>query len=171
MSPRRGRLPQVIDSNVPIVANRCHGESYSCANNCAQALIQLRNSGVLLLDGLGLILAEYRRYLSLAGQPGVGDAFIKWVHDNSGRQDLVTRVPITPRGEAPEDFVEFPNNPNLVGFDRSDRKFVAVALSSGRQPPILNATDRDWWDFREALSEVGISISFLCPEQFHEQPG
>lgn len=167
MNSVRGRKPQVIDTNVPIVANRLQGESIQCANNCAQALVRLRAIGLLLLDNGGRILAEYRRHLSLAGQPGVGDAFIKWVHDNVGRVELVRLVVLTPMAAGSDEYVEFPNNPDLVGFDPSDRKFVAVAIGHGGNPPILNATDRDWWDYREALQEAGVTVQFLCPDHFH----
>ncbi|GIV75830.1 MAG: hypothetical protein KatS3mg050_0224 [Litorilinea sp.] len=50
----------------------------------------------------------------------------------------------------------------------SVRKFVAVALVHGGNPPILNAVDSDWWDYREPLTAAGVRIEFLCPEQFSE---
>ena len=54
--------------------------------------------------------------------------------------------------------------PSSPEFDRDDRKFVAVALASGTSPPIVNASDRDWWEHREVLQVHGIEILFLCPE-------
>src|SRR5690348_13538919 len=101
MKRAQGRFPQIVDTNVPVVANRSHGESYACSNNCVQALMQLRSDGLLLLDDHGLILKEYRGNLSLSGQPGFGDVFIKWVHDNIGRRDLIQLVPITPLDGSP----------------------------------------------------------------------
>ena len=68
---------------------------------------------------------------------------------------------------APNDargFEEFPGAPSLAGFDMDDRKFVAVALASGTGPEILNASDTDWWDFREPLERHGVRVNFLCPE-------
>lgn len=77
-------------------------------------------------------------------------------------------VPIKPEDEAGQEFPNFPADPELQNFDRSDRKFVAVALASGENPPIVNATDTDWWIFREALNRNGIQIAFLCPQHMGE---
>ncbi|HSU82609.1 MAG TPA: hypothetical protein VLR69_09330, partial [Thermoanaerobaculia bacterium] len=55
-------------------------------------------------------------------------------------------------------------DPDLAAFDPSDRKFVAVAVASGEQPEILNASDTDWWHHREALSRHGVEVRFLCPQ-------
>ena len=41
---------------------------------------------------------------------------------------------------------------------------VAVARASGADPELLNATDTDWWHYREALKENGVNVVFLCPE-------
>ena len=45
------------------------------------------------------------------------------------------------------------------------RRRRAVALGSVNAPEVLNATDRDWWDYREALERNGVRIVFLCPER------
>jgi len=166
MRRARGRRPKVVDTNVLIAANRRHGESFACANASAQALIRIKEAGALVVDDGDRILNEYRRHLSLRGQPGVGDAFIKWTHDNAGRIDLISRVTITPSVHDPEDFDEFPRDGALASFDRSDRKFVAVALCHDSRPPVLNSTDSDWWDYREELSQAGVTIEFLCPDRF-----
>ncbi|MGH7168710.1 MAG: hypothetical protein ACRELG_00335, partial [Gemmataceae bacterium] len=168
MRTRRRRMPSVVDTNVPIVANRRCGEPLSCANACAQALIKIRASGLLLIDRAGGILAEYRRHCSLSGQPGVGDAFVRWVHDNRARQDLVGDIVITPKPGVTDDFVEFPAHPDLAGFDPSDRKFVAVANAHQGKPRILQATDSKWWGCRVALKECGIIVEFLCPGEIQQ---
>lgn len=59
---------------------------------------------------------------------------------------------------------DFPDDEMLAGFDRDDRKFVAVAIASGESPPILNASDTDWHDHRQALSRHGVAVEFVCPE-------
>lgn len=61
-------------------------------------------------------------------------------------------------------YEEFPEDSALATFDRSDRKFVAVALSSSGQPPILVAGDRGWRRHYEALTRNGITVEFLCDE-------
>jgi len=52
----------------------------------------------------------------------------------------------------------------LARFDRSDRKFVAVALASQLNPNVLNATDTDWWHYRECLAKHGVRVVFLCSD-------
>jgi len=171
MRRTKGRQPCVVDTNVPVVANRRQGESRTCANACAQALLNIKKSGLLVLDDQDGILKEYRGHLSLSGQPGVGDSFVKWAHDNAGRQDLVQRVRITPSPGTAKEFQEFPDSAELTGFDRSDQKFVAVALSHSQNPPILNGTDQDWWNYRKALKAAGVQVRFLCPERFQTDGG
>ena len=73
----------VVDTNVGIVANLTTGVSPECALSCVRALRNITEGGHLTLDANGLICAEYRRYLSMAGQPGTGDAFVRWVQTTS----------------------------------------------------------------------------------------
>jgi hypothetical protein len=153
-----------LDTNVAVVANgRASQASNSCVSTCITALLDLRESHRVLVDERGLILDEYRRSLSPSGQPGPGDAFFKWLWDNQGNPDHCRQVDITPTGDA-RGFEEFPDDPGLATFDRSDRKFVAVAIASVERPPILNASDTDWWNHRDALSRHGVTIRFLCQE-------
>lgn len=154
----------VMDTNVGVVANgRAPHAGIECVSSCVGALIEIRERHHVLLDDRGLILDEYRRHLSPSGQPGPGDAFFKWLWDNQWNPEHCHQVPVTPvsgrRG-----FEEFPEDPDLATFDPSDRKFVAVALASGGQPEIFNASDTDWWHHREALSRHGVKVCFLCPQ-------
>ena len=56
--------------------------------------------------------------------------------------------------------MDFPNDPNLAGFDSSDRKFAAAARKTG--VPVMNATDSDWLIHRDALTANGIVVEFIC---------
>jgi len=38
---------------------------------------------------------------------------------------------------------------------------VAVALQCEPAAEVLNATDTDWWHYRDVLEENGISVRFL----------
>ncbi|GAB4421675.1 MAG: hypothetical protein Kow00106_18700 [Anaerolineae bacterium] len=159
----------IVDTNVPVVANRRSEQaSLECVYACAHQLKQITREGKLVLDDRWLILREYMRQLSPSGQPGVGDAFLKWVLNNIANPTRIEAVSITPinphDSDDRTDFREFPDDPALADFDRSDRKFVAVCVAHPQHPPILNATDRDWWNFREALSVHGIRVEFLCEE-------
>ena len=156
----------VVDTNVPKTTN---GEALqagpSCVLACVDALTDVREKYIVLLDDQQHILGEYMASgPSFAGRPGVGNAFFKWVFDNQANDAHCEKVAITPTRDNGESFAEFPNDSDLVGFDRDDRKFVAVALASQRDPPVLNATDTDWWDYRQALERNGVRIRFLCPE-------
>jgi len=155
----------VVDVNVPIVANQDAPQADNdCVLACVKALQKICEGSMIVIDDGMLIFSEYMRNLSKAGQPGVGDAFMKWVWENQAVIERCERVTLTPNPGNPEDFVEFPNDPELDNFDWSDRKYVAVALASGNDPIVLNAVDPDWWENKEALERKGVRLRFLCPQ-------
>lgn len=157
----------LVDTNVPKTANLATNPSdvdtdlVPCVFNCVEAIQHVVKYGDLVLDAGDEIFDEYRRQLSLRGQPGVGDQFIKWVHDHRWTLPEENRVPITASGDS---YLEFPVHPGLASFDRSDRKFVAVANAHPDKPPILQATDSKWWGWQTPLAEVGIQVHFVCAE-------
>ena len=158
-----GKAEVVVDTNVPLVANgKAEQADLACEVACVRELIQIRSERRILLDDKQLIIEEYRRNLNHSGQPGVGDAFFKWLHENQAKPQHCRIVPVT--CYAHRGFAEFPDDPCLEKFDKADRKFVAVAMASGTNPQLLNATDRDWWDHRQALAENGVNVVFLCPD-------
>jgi hypothetical protein len=150
-----------VDTNVAIVANG-HSEQANDAlvGECIDALLQLTRKGGLVVDERGEIFNEYLQNLSLKGQPGTGDLFMKWVHDHQWNPDLCERRAITPR-EDERMYEEFPATPDLRAFDRGDRKFVAVANAMEPKPPILEAVDFKWWGWKKALAAEGIEVVFL----------
>lgn len=116
----------VVDTNVPVVANgRSEQASPRCVLACTVRLHELKQHGRLVLDDKWLILKEYNANLRSDGQPGVGDAFLKWVLTNYRNPNCCELVAITPTGRAPSDFAEFPQSTKLAEFDPDDRKFVA----------------------------------------------
>jgi len=153
----------VIDTNVPVVANDLDREFPDCVAACAERLARFQRRGTLVLDDGWRILREYMRHLRSTGQPGVGDAFLKWVLTNISNPSRCRFVSITDAGE-PTGFAEFPNDTRLAAFDRSDRKFVAVALAGPDRPPILQALDSAWWPFTGVLAEHGVRVDFICPD-------
>jgi hypothetical protein len=163
------KLPKksVVDTNVPKTANLAVNlatipdELLECVLACVERINQVVAHGGLVIDAGDEIFAEYRRQLRMAGQPGVGDRFMKWVHDNRWNLPDTDRVVITKNGES---YAEFPEHDGLAQFDRSDRKFVAVASVHPHQPPILQATDSKWWGWQDALREAGITVHFLCTD-------
>jgi hypothetical protein len=141
------------------------GAPPSCVVASAKALQAIMRSGHVFIDDGGRIVDEYRRNLRAKGQPGPGDAFLKWLLDHEWGGQRVTRVPITEKPHDAEDFVELASPPEGTTYDRSDRKFLAVAAAHEEHPPILQAFDSKWWGWRKALAEVGISVDFLCKRE------
>ena len=161
----------IVDTNVAVVANR---DSPQASPNCEKACIDrieriIRGADKLVLDDNWKILGEYTQNLRSTGEPGAGDRFLLWVLRNqSGQCDL---VPITPINNSETEFQEFPTDPALNGFDRDDRKFIAVVRAHSASPPILQAVDSQWWGFRHALHQNGVTVEFICQadiQKLHE---
>lgn len=153
----------IIDTNVLIAANG--GSAQVTVENKSTCVLFLETvkeqNGPISMDSLNLIFEEYANHCNHKGQPGVGDAFFKWLYLNQGYDTICEKVAITTDNEW--GFDEFPHDENLRNFDRSDRKFVAVALTSLHNPIICNATDSDWKIFSRLLAIHGVTIRQLCP--------
>ena len=163
-------LPQdkcLVDTNVPITANRAVSpedipeELTNCVLACVETIESIVNKGGLVMDEGNDIFCEYLDNLSLSGQPGLGNRFMKWVHDHRWNADRVTQVQIVKKGDS---YDEFPDHVGLKNFDPSDRKFVATANAHPEKPPIVQATDSKWWGWKDDLEKVGITVRFLCRE-------
>jgi len=163
-----GNFPDkcLVDTNVAKTANlatnpaEIPADLTHCVLNCVKALDHVVTNGGLVIDSGDEIFSEYRQNLSLCGQPGIGDRFMKWVHDNRWKLPDEDRVTITKNNDS---YDEFPYHVKLADFDRSDKKFIAVANAHPQKPPILEATDSKWWGWNHPLLEVGITVNFLCP--------
>lgn len=157
----------VVDTNVPKTANlalapgKIPQELVECVIACIEVVEHVQKRGGLVIDSGDEIFDEYRRQLSMKGQPGVGDGFMKWVHDNRWKFPNADRVKITKNGNS---YNEFPKHADSVRFDDADRKFIAVANAHPDKPPIFEATDSKWWGWKNALAKVGITVCFLCPD-------
>lgn len=162
-------MEAIVDTNVPLVANRTAPQaSPACVIAAVKFLHALQQSGLLVLDDSWLIVNEYKHKLDQRGQPGVGDAFLKWVLTNQANPQRCRRVAIT---IIEDGFDTFPNDPALANFDPSDRKFVAVAIADSAHPPIYNAVDSDWWQagIAAALSLYAVRVEHLCPDALRFQ--
>jgi hypothetical protein len=155
----------VVDTNVAVTSNDVDPSAGpSCVLSSAKALQAIMERGHLFIDDAGQIVDEYRANLSPKGQPGPGDAFLKWVLTNEWAELRVTRVPLTVKPGDPTDFLELPAPTGGVRYDPSDRKFLAVAAAHAEHPPVLQALDSKWWGWVASLKEAGVSIHFLCPQ-------
>jgi hypothetical protein len=155
----------VVDTNVSVVANRQSRQaSNNCFLTCVERLWRITNDeDRLVLDDSWRIIKEYKNNLQSSGQqPGIGEAFLKWVLTNRENPQRCDQIRINQVGNDDTTFAEFPFTDELAGFDRSDRKFVAVALSHPGNPTILQAVDSKWWGFRDALQANGVSVEFIC---------
>ena len=161
-------LPEkcVVDTNVPKTANLAIKPGRSdvpdaCVLACVEAVEHVIKKRGLIIDAGDEIFAEYRRQLAMRGQPGVGDRFMKWTHDNRWGLPDCQRVKITKSGAS---YREFPRHVGLDDFDSSDQKFIAVANAHPDKPPVLQATDSEWWGWKDVLQNAGVRVHFLCPE-------
>ncbi|MFV9507126.1 MAG: hypothetical protein AB4911_21460 [Oscillochloridaceae bacterium umkhey_bin13] len=158
----------IIDTNAAVVAN---GNSAQASQRCAAACERLLQEFTadrrrLVIDSSWHILREYIRNLRSEGQPGAGDAFLRWVLTNQANPQRCEQVAITTRPDAQSehDFAEFPDDPALERFDPSDRKFVAVARAHPEHPPIHYAIERGWYRYQAALASHGLTIIQVCPD-------
>ena len=150
----------VVDTNVAIVANGREGETNAdtdCQLSCVEMLRTVVAEEVVAIDNRHLILREYMNRLHFSGRPGVGDAFFKHVWDHQWQDGRVQRVVVTPCDDDRRDFEELPEN----DFDRSDRKFLAVAVVA--RALVLNATDSDWCEQQALMDVLGVEVRQLCP--------
>ena len=158
----------VVDTNVPKVANGFSEQaSEDCVEICVDRLEQITKGEIkLALDDQRRIIDEYRRQLDPSGQPGFGDAFLKWVEINWTNPEWCDLVEITPVAGPKINFEEFPNDPDLEDFDDDDRKFVAVACAHPDNPPIWQAVDSKWRNFLDALQRNGVTVEYICEDYF-----
>ena len=160
----------VVDTNVVVVANgRSEQASSDCVETCGERLEEIMHGEVkLVLDNRWIILREYMQNLRSNGAD-VGDRFLGWLLVNKDeRCDL---VPITPIDGSENEFEEFPDDPALDSFDPDDRKFIAVACAHLERPPILQAVDSKWLDFRNAFRRNGVTVEFICEENIQRLHG
>ena len=147
----------VVDTNVAIVANgRETDADLQCRLTCVERLKTLASQVVAIDDG-GSILEEYKRRLNFSGMPGVGDAFFKHVFNYRFQGNRVRMVAVTPSEDDQRGFEELCENT----FDRSDRKFLAVAVVA--KAVVLNATDSDWGEHEALMNCLGVEVTQLCP--------
>ena len=154
----------IVDTNVALVASgEMEETSRNCELDCIERIELITMGEVkLALDDQRRIIEEYRKKLSPDGQPGVGDRFLKWVEINWTNEERCDRVSITSIEGSETEFKEFPDDSALQKFDNDDRKFIAVAVAHCENPPILQAMDSKWLDFRDILYQHDVIVEFIC---------
>jgi hypothetical protein len=158
----------IIDTNVWVMVDRVIDVGsltlieIDCIRACRNWLRAFADGeGKLVVDGFltRRILTEYRRNIAPQGQA----------------KDLLNRLEAMPRERLIEVEIAFDSNghavvpPELGAVDRSDRKFVAVALAHKPTPPIIDAIDTDWTKTQAELNATGITVIELCPDYLQEK--
>jgi len=115
----------------------------------------------VVIDDKSEVIRNYRQYLSGKGQPGLGDAFLKYICDNEYDATKVIRVRLDKEDDG--SYAVFPKDSRLSAFDPADRIFVALVLACPQTTTILNAVDSDYSHHADALNRHGVQVEELCP--------
>ena len=154
----------VVDTNVARAANgRNTHVGIRCQLRCTEKLRIVIERNVVALDDIGFILEEYRKQLNFSGAPGMGEVFFRHIFNNQYRSKRVQRVAVAPSSNDRKGFEELPEN----SFDRSDRKFLAVAVVA--KAVVLNATDSDWSEHHALMDELEVEVQELCPDELRRR--
>ena len=161
----------VVDTNVILVAKGMADQALpTCIQTCIERLDRIvEGPEKVVIDDNWEILGEYSDYeddvSTTAARTGWG--FLEWLMRNHENPEQCLKVHITPSVDG-VGFEEFPTAPELSEFDLADKKFIAVAVvyeNAHRQKvPILQAVDSNWYGFREAFAQNGLTIDFICEE-------
>jgi hypothetical protein len=150
----------IIDTNVLIAANGHSSQvSESDVEKCQNFVAALFDNTSISVDSNNEIFDEYFRNLNISGQPGIGDGFLKYLWNNQYNNAVCETVEVIRDDKF--FYQVFADKPNLIDFDKSDLKFIAVYLLSKRSPFIVNACDSDWMEAKYLLDAHGIIVMEL----------
>ena len=156
---------EVLDTNVLVIANGQDSPDLECQLACVQLLDTVRLQGEVVLDLDGFVLKEYADNLDQSKPMKTGAAFLIALFNYS-----IPQRRISIQDHAERVYAAFPSDPALAEFDRSDRKFVALALTL-KPHRLCEACDSDFWEYRAILAHHGVNLNFLCPKLFATQSG
>jgi hypothetical protein len=111
----------------------------------------------VILDDGREFFDKYRSCASMAGQPGVADAFLKLVFERGYDPDWCSRVSIR-EGE----LYRLPAEILACGFDRDDLCWLAAAYNSPEPAEVLNAVDSDYAEWGQQIADAGIAVRQIC---------
>jgi hypothetical protein len=115
------------------------------------------DTGRAVVDADWEIISEYRHKIRESGEPGIGDAFLKWILTNQTNPErcrfVDTRMAAIPT--------------SLADFDASDIKFIRTAVAAP-EASIAQAADSLWWKRRQDFADVDVAVNFLCPGEISE---
>lgn len=161
-------MKYIVDTNIPLKASDTTSAdplNAQCALACLKFVQSLMDSkDIVVLDANREILQEYRNNCKSHGQPTIASIFLDWIcrQLTLRTNSQVEMVRLTVLGD--RQYLEFPQDPDLDGFDLSDRKFIALSNAHPEHPPVIEGSDCLWWGFRDTLASLGIRVIFVCEE-------
>jgi hypothetical protein len=148
----------IVDTNVIVVANGQNSVVVEdCVSACSTFLTNVVAHDVVLMDKGDDILIEYLRAIKRERPHQLGARFLFHVLVHKENTKYVRLVNLEKNADQ---FIDFPTDPQLNGFDLADWKFAALARKTG--VAVTNATDSDWANFRAPLKANAIEVNFLC---------
>lgn len=155
----------IVDTNVPLVAS---GKAPHMSPNCVIACVNFiesikKGEYLLVIDSNFLMIGEYLKEMQNLPTNTLGNQFLKFILTYRDIPIKVKQVDIHQLDEF--NFIEVPQSIIDIGFDNSDRKFVAVAIANNNLAPIAQAADSKWIGWEKALNNEGITVRFLCKDE------
>lgn len=151
----------VVDTNVLAVAENMHGEaSHACVAAATSLVSRIQRGLLVAVDSDGDILREYIGTLRQARGDGPGRKLAKRLWHLRNDSAVCRSVQLTATDVPQGSFEEVPTA--LRDFDIDDHKFIAVALTEGSTPPIVQALDEEWWGRRRDFVLNGLDVQFIC---------
>ncbi len=150
-------MSRVIDTNVPLVVKFPDDRPTDLVDACEEILEDIIGNRLpVVTDEAGEIVEEYFHQLSRGGQPTLGDAFARYVHDHRYGWDATMRPDIEPVASLENTYAVLGGDD--ADIDPSDRKLVAAAKVAG--VPVVQATDTKWLDWGPALARHGVRVEY-----------
>ena len=147
----------IIDTNVFMGANGMASQlNESDVDKCRLFVCSLFENTAVSVDLQGEIFKEYFAHMNRSGQPGIGDAFVKYLWDRQYDKNVCELVSITKTNAGV--YANILERPGLLQFDQSDLKFIAVYFESKNNVVICNACDSDWGNNKALLKKYNINV-------------
>ena len=153
----------IMDTNVAAKAatpqEECKPEEWDMQERCIEFIREFTKNtdSQLVLDFDYEIIKEYRN--RIPNDTSIGKIFWHWFNCYIGKIPFENMVKLEKDDDG--NYVMFPLEKRTEEFDRSDRKFVALARTHNEHPPIIEAADGKWLGFKDVFGEYGVHIEFL----------
>jgi hypothetical protein len=155
----------IVDTNIFIAANgKADQLAENDANKCRLFVGSLFSDTTISLDLQGEIFNEYFNHMNWSGQPGIGDAFVKYLWDRQYNKTICEKVDI--KKDKNGIYKQLRDKKDLLLFDPNDHKFIAVYLGSKNSAVICNACDSDWENNKLLLSKYQINVYEILQRDF-----